>query len=766
MTTQANSIWKIAESMRQEIGLFDVSTLIKQCIEAGISVGVDDLRTIIQGPGRGGEFYIPADLTEFIAKLLEIVSPKTILDPWAGMGLLTIPLNKHFSPKVFRAISRNTAACEVMQMVDGSSGLSIDCVDPIRALAESDEQYDAVVTIPPFGMRSNAPLSVRVNSKEQEVRDDYGNLLILQSCLRLNEEGIGVFVVSNNFFFQSGKKGKARFVLESLGYEVTAAIELPVGTFHPLTSIATHIVIVQKSRKSDLFTAKFSPDEKHQRQLIRNLKLRKSGKVLSLGRVVSREEFRGFTAVEFVERVQKQARRMGLVPYAFSTVAKELHAPASASKHIRFPERANAIYLPQMAATDATTSQEKLPERLKSYYQIVLDAEIADAEYVAGLLNTQFGQLWRDSLRTGTTIPRIGKSLLEQSVMYLPPKGTQNIQQAVVDCQHKISDLQNELNEIEESLWNDPDSIEKAATMLERLTQEERFEDWIDTLPFPLASILWVCHTQKGSYEERYRKKIHFFEALSEFLAIVYLSVFTGSASYWPRLKEKFGELLANQHLSFDMATFGTWKCVVEFLSAETRKLFREDTELCFELFKTRNRTFIDAISEKRLLSIIQATNAIRNKWLGHTGAISESDAKAISDNLDAHILSVRQIFGLQWRNYELLMPLDCKIKDGIYCYKSTRVMGSRMPFPSENIELTEAMEDGYLHLKSPDEQRAVKLLPLVKLMPSPRTEQNACYFYNRQDKNGIRFLSYYFDSDSEVVDEFADVADALRKIT
>ena len=45
----------------------------------------------------------------------------------------------------------------------------------------------------------------------------------------------------------------------------------------------------------------------------------------------------------------------------------------------------------------------------------------------------------------------------------------------------------------------------------------------------------------------------------------------------------------------------------------------------------------------------------------------------------------------------------------------------------------------------------------------SPRTEENACYFYNRRQKNGVRFLSYYFDSDAEVVQQFPDAVEALK---
>jgi hypothetical protein len=278
-----------------------------------------------------------------------------------------------------------------------------------------------------------------------------------------------------------------------------------------------------------VFTAKYAPDSKYQRELLKNLAVRSEGKSPSLGRLVLADTFRGFSAVEFTERVQEQSRRMGLLPYPFDEVVLELNTPPSSSRFDGFPEKPNAVYLPQMASTHATTSQEFLSGKLKSYFQIVLNPEVADAGFVAWLLNTQFGQLWRDSLRTGETIPRIGKKLLEEATFYLPPANLRNIQRRVVDCHRAISSLKNELNEIEVTLWTRPASIDKVQAALHMVNREDRFEDWIDTLPFPLASILWVCHTQTGSYREQYERKIHFFEALSEFLAILHLSAFISS---------------------------------------------------------------------------------------------------------------------------------------------------------------------------------------------------------------------------------------------
>jgi type I restriction-modification system DNA methylase subunit len=207
--------------------------LVRKSKEAGILVGVHELLFIMQRLGRreDGEYFVPMDAAEFVVKLLEPASPKTLLDPWAGVGLLTIPLNQHLRLENCEALSPNTVACEVFQMLEGSAGINIKCGNPLLALSQSPDQYDAVVGNTPFNVRSQEPLVVRVGAEDRRVNDDYGNLLILQSCLQLTENGLGVFIVPNSFFFASGGKDKARRILEEFGFRMTAAIELPAGTF-------------------------------------------------------------------------------------------------------------------------------------------------------------------------------------------------------------------------------------------------------------------------------------------------------------------------------------------------------------------------------------------------------------------------------------------------------------------------------------------------------------------------------------------------------
>jgi N-6 DNA methylase len=767
MTSHAEAIMQVANSLRGAEGATDVPELVRRCKDAGVPMGVGEVVFILQRIGRGhGEHYLPTEVAEFVATLLEPWSPRTLLDPWAGAGLLAIPLKDRLKPERFEAYSRDRGAREVFGSLDGAAGITIRDDEPLDALQQCGEHFDAVVGIPPLGARSQRPLAVRVGDEDRAVSDDYGFLLMLQSCLCLTENGVGVFIVPNSFFFASGQKGKARQTLEDLGVRLIAAIELPAGTFEPLTMISTHIVILKRGPAGKLFTAKYSPDAKQQKALLRNLGSRSDGKVASLGRLVDAQDFRGFSAVELAEKIREQARRMGFVAHAFRDVVLELNAPSSSKHWPGFEAKTNCVYLPQMAATPATASQESLPKRLKSYFQLVINPDVADAEFLAGVLNTPFGQLWRDSLRSGAYIPRISRRLLEESTFHLPRPDARKIQTRVVDCDQAIVRLRSELSELQAQLWRRPTEIGKTESALRTVNREDRFEDWLDTLPFPLASILWVCQAQGGSYREQYERKIHFFEALAEFLAVVHLSAFISNPAIWSQQKQKVAETLKKGSLSLEMSTFGAWKAVAGALSAEARRLLGKEPEVCFELYRTRDRDVLESITSKRIVSVIQTANAIRNRWSGHAGAVRDADARAVNDELTRHIETVRRTFGTVWEVYELYLPGECKIKSGLYHYAARKVMGSRTPFPPATLDLVEAMEDGHLHLKSPHEDRALKLLPLVKVMPSPRTEENACYFYNRRQNDGIRFLSYHFDPDAEMVDEFADTAAALKSLT
>ncbi len=73
-------------------------------------------------------------------------------------------------------------------------------------------------------------------------------------------------------------------------------------------------------------------------------------------------------------------------------------------------------------------------------------------------------------------------------------------------------------------------------------------------------------------------------------------------------------------------------------------------------------------------------------------------------------------------------------------------------------------MEDGQLHLLASGGNRALSLLPFIG-MSSPTSAQNACYFYNRRQGEKLRFVSYHFETEAEVIEVFSDTESALKLI-
>ena len=103
-------------------------------------------------------------------------------------------------------------------------------------------------------------------------------------------------------------------------------------------------------------------------------------------------------------------------------------------------------------------------------------------------------------------------------------------------------------------------------------------DQWFETLPFPLASILraWQA-TPSQDYKTRHEHLLHFFEGATEFISIILLSAFKSNEMLFDLRRSKLVESVEKQKLSFQRASFGTWKVVTEYLSKRTRLLLSGD---------------------------------------------------------------------------------------------------------------------------------------------------------------------------------------------
>jgi hypothetical protein len=161
----------------------------------------------------------------------------------------------------------------------------------------------------------------------------------------------------------------------------------------------------------------------------------------------------------------------------------------------------------------------------------------------------------------------------------------------------------------------------------------ERLEQWFETLPFPLASILraWQAAPSQD-FKTKHEHLLHFFEGTAEFFSVILLSAFNSNEVIFEPHRRKLAAAMLKQNLTFKRATFGTWRLVIEYLGKQTRELLSEngkkpddaknDRALCADMFADPSLSLPEALGRKELTDILSKTNKMRNDWGGHGGVV------------------------------------------------------------------------------------------------------------------------------------------------
>ncbi len=297
-------------------------------------------------------------------------------------------------------------------------------------------------------------------------------------------------------------------------------------------------------------------------------------------------------------------------------------------------------------------------------------------------------------------------------------------------------------------------------------------------MPFPLASILraWQA-TPSQDFKTKHEHLLDFFEGTAEFLSIILLSSFGSNEALFGPHKQKLAEAMQKQNLSFQRATFGTWKLVVEYLGKQTRELLsagakkdeevQNDKDLCADIFADPSLVLPAALARKEVSAILSTTNKMRNDWRGHSGVVGQGEAQLRNEQLLAEVERLRETMADTWVQTQLMHGLQCRPRRDLYENEIELLMGSNTPFIAAQCTTVNALDVEHLYLLTAGSTRALKLIPLMQVGSSPQSARNACYFFNRLDRDGgARFVSYHFPDKPELSGEFADATDAIKLLT
>jgi len=734
--------------------------------------------------GMSGQLLFPDWLLGVFSALAKLATPKSICDPCAGMGFLIETLRADCAPARTLAINRLTSEYEIGKSI--TPEVTWENSDPLVSLLSKTEEYDVVASNLPFGVRSDIPLDLELSSGEKiQITGELANQIMAASAVRLTSSGIGLFVVSQPFFSK-------RPFLEALGKAgigVKAALALPPGTFAPYTNISGYLLVVRKGAFDQMFVAELSANPKTNFQIIENLHKDTEGGALELGRFVSAAEFQSINQIRALDRIKAYEKRLGVEASNLGMLG-DVKTGIKLGRNIlgfEFVREENAIYIPLIGESDVVVSPDEFRLKPHNYAQVAIDPTRSYASFVARFLNSEFGKKIREQTKLGN-IPRFNLMTLRELQVLVPDLETQRrileLDARILTEHNTVLALQNEIAEMRRELWENPTSSEQIQEKVTVFSHklgglkkhtEESLEQWFETLPFPLASILraWQA-TSRQDYKTKSEHLLHFFEATAQFVAIIFLSAFKSNEEIFAPHRKKLLETMQKQGMSFDRATFGVWKLVVEYLGKQTRQLLEEaegkdseeaktNREICEVIFADPNLTLPRLLARKELAAIFSATNKMRNDWSGHGGVVGQEEAQYRNEQLLAELQKLREVMADTWTSMQLIRSLGCLPKRGMFENEVVILMGSNNEFLKETRHLATGLDVEFLYISQKTSNKALTLLPLIQVGPSPKTAKNACYFFNRVEKEGVRFVSYHFIEKPELTDTFADAAEALK---
>ncbi len=790
---------------------------LAECLKLiGVSIPTEKLPKLIPTFREGyiywnsGYRYFSPVLSEAIAKLLEGRSAQTLLDPWAGWGTMLEIARRATSSSRCLAFSPDDGDPEVelafnLDPDEDELAFNPDAVEvelaraffpgvewkighPLSLLNEHRGSIDIIVNCLPLGAKTSGSLELAgIEGKPIKLRDELGNLILAAATARLSEDGMGLFVVPASFFFT--KRSILRKFPE-LGCNVEAALALPGGSLSPYTSIDTCLLVVNKLANQKMFVAQLSNDRKANSQILANLRNREEGGAVELGRYINALEFRSIDSLRAGEYIESARKNFGFPAVELEDLATEINL-GRRGDDFGFPTAANAIYIPMFGQGDVVDSVEELALKAQNYAQVVVDPSKSQASFITQFLNSELGKKIREWGKSGTTVQRLNKKALNKLKVFIPDLATQRrmleIETRITNEENTLLNLQNELSDLKRDLWRNPRSantvdhrVSKFSTRLSGNLKEQAsmgLDEWFETIPFPIASILraWRA-TSSDDYKTQLEHLLHFFEATAEFISVVLLSAFSKNEGLFEPHKQKLNKVMKRQNLSYQRATFGTWKLVVEYLGKQTRLLLQEknkkpeeaekDRAVCAEIFSDDTLRLPRILCSKGIAAVLGVTNKRRNDWSGHGGFIGQDQAKLRNAKLLGEVEKLRRAMSDLWDCSVMANAMGCNRHKGIYKNEIAILKGSNSEFVKESREMFTCLDSANLYLINGDQKSALKLLPLIQLNASPKTAKNACYFFNRTEQNGARFVSYHFKDQPELSDRFRDATEAIKLLT
>jgi len=628
------------------------------------------------------------------------------------------------------------------------------------ALANSEEFLPPRPPIPDdAGPEGSVEKTVWKYQDERAWLEEAKAELMAGACGHLKPEGGTALLLDSSDLFRKPQTVLRR--LETSGLGVAGVIDVPPNNW---ASGSAQLVILSRATSPEtVFAGALSESAERNAVLLSNFVSRGPGTDPALGTLIPRHEYVSLRRAAIQQKIWESFEKLGLprepLRNLFDADKSGWVEPLDADEG----DPPNCIYLPLSPSPRVRTSRSGVRTKRHEYLRVVLRPEKMEAEFVAAFLNSDLGRLVRRAY-VGLEARRVlGDNLVGHMPILVADL---TVRTRALEADTLARNVIAEARRQQDSLWAYPQRADDVKRAIRRLGSSDTLQtDWFETLPFPLASILWEHHARGDDPARQCTVLLQFFDGLAEFWATVLLSGFSRDRTHWDRVCTMFQDEPGQSRGGLTVATLGTWTHIVKILSGRTRKMLRDANEItrCQDMFRTDNDRFLTGLSSEGLVERLREVKELRNTWT-HSGLPSPNELRGRNATLESALVQhFRPTLTSTWEDTRLVQAHEArKMGTERYSQKVSLLTGTRVPFKRETINVPEMMDDGGLYLLTDDRQQPLKLKPFVKILPGPRTARDACYFYSRQQANGIRYVSYHYEAEAEVIDAFQDTAAAL----
>lgn len=438
------------------------------------------------------------------------------------------------------------------------------------------------------------------------------------------------------------------------------------------------------------------------------------------------------------------------------------------------PENGAAVVNLPMGAGEATVGTQPVGTGTRILILHVANEKVLPA-FVADWLNSSLGRESRrrafelassgSVISTVRTEPRALSRLVDEVQLPIPPLP---IQEALTVSGARLDAVSRMVERARHELWDTPGDARTVVSHFEPLF-DKTLTRWVNDLPYPVASALWTLESKRYNVDAAHKQMFLVWEAYAAFTGTVLLSALGRD----PALREAelplLRDALSSAHLTMERATLGSWSVMIQRLAACFRSLLdSEDPDeraRVLQMFGSPSPDALGRLVSPVVVQLIADTNAKRNMWDGHTGAVPEEELGEHLAYMNGRVEELRDQVGSAWSELQLVRAGEGSRRKGQIIQKVELAIGPNTPFRQGEIPVGELMESGELYLAAVGAAQPLKLAHLMVLRRSPNSARYSCYFYNRMHGSDVRLVSYHLADRSELTEQSDDVSLALRDL-